>query len=415
MSRVLTAVLPLALALSLLAAPASTPVPEPEQVAEFTAASLDTGYSDPDWFPLRNVSKMACVYTNGCVGKPQYPALDLVGAKGDPVYAAGKGILRMGESGKTCFNGDQTSTRGNWVWVDHGGGVVSKYQHLGVINTALIGKHVNPSDMIGRMGQSGSKCGGPYYIHFETRRGGVSGTPYPYYPGTMRICSPDLTYYPRALGYSAWDDVPRDTIIKGGSHACLTDPVSPSRPSSTRTARGSSWAVLRWPEAGPSVDSIAIQRQEFQVAANRWGLDTYRYTGGRATETVWKDVRSMRKYRARVAYHNAAGHSLWTPWMELVGPPNIPTFREISATSSRVIYRWNKPLHNGAEVTGYTVAIRPKISGTWRAWSYKFVRVGSTSTDWTGLPRGRTYGVKVRATSSAGPSAYNGIRTVTTG
>src|SRR5688572_4822481 len=123
MKRLLTAVVPLALALSLLAAPAAVPAPQMEPAADFTASALTSGYSDPHWYPLRNDARMACVFTNGCVGKPQYPALDLVGAKGDPIHAAGKGILHIGETGKGCFNGDQVSTRGNWVWIDHGGGV----------------------------------------------------------------------------------------------------------------------------------------------------------------------------------------------------------------------------------------------------------------------------------------------------
>ena len=123
----------------------------------------------------------------------------------------------------------------------------------------------------------------------------------------------------------------------------------------------------------------------------------------------------MRKYRARAAYRNAYGHSVWSPWRYLVGPPRVPRFREISATSSRVIYRWYKPLHNGLEVSSYTAAIRPKINGTWRRWSYKSVPVTSTSVDWTSpyVVPGRTYAVRVRANAGRFSSAYNSVRTIT--
>lgn len=420
MSRLIPGLVAIALGVSLLSAPAAMPAAEP--AATFTTAAVATTYADPHWYPLRMDAELRCYFTiekdgGACQGsQPKYAALDLASAVdkgGEPVHASGKGIFHVGGTVRNRCETDLTkSTRGNWAWVDHGGGVVSKYQHLDTMRSDLEGKVVDPTTVIGTMGQSGSLCGPTFYLHYETRRGGVNGTPFA--PTLLRICKPAKTVYPTALGYSSWDDMKWGTEVEGGTDGCYTDPITADRPSAVYQARGNTWARVRWPAAPAGTREIAVHRQEYQVAAGKWGLDTYRYRGGKATYTDYTDVRSMRKYRARVAYRNANGYSVWTGWRYLVGPPRVPAFREISATSSRVIYRWYKPLHNGLEVDSYTAAIRPKVNGTWRKWSYKKVPVTTTSADWTGLSSGRTYAVKVRANAGSFSSAYNSVKTITT-
>ena len=422
MNRLSFAVVALALGVSLLSAPAAQPAIEP--VADFTAAAAVGPYGDPQWYPLRQDAKLRCVFSQ-CIGTPEYAALDLASAtntKGEPVHAAGKGIFHVGDTGRGCFSDDRTSTRGNWAWIDHGGGVVSRYHHLNTV-VATEGQVVDPSDLIATMGQSGSKCGDTYYLHFETRRGGVNGQIFPADPAPLAICSPTKKVYPNALGETAWDDLARDTIVPGGTADCYTEPVTPEPPASTSTTRGATWARLNWATVSSGVTGVAVHRQEYQVAAAKWGLDTYRYLGrGAATDpalatTQWNDVTSVRRYRARVAFRNAQGHSEWTPWRELIGPPEVPRHNSLypQAGKTNVRYAWKKSYENGTPVTEYQVARRHMIRGVWSAWSY----YETNSPDiyyirWDGLVSGRTYGMRVRAASAAGYSAWKSVSTITT-
>lgn len=59
---------------------------------------------------------------------------------------------------------------GNYVVVDHGYNLTSIYGHLSAID-ARQGQDVNPGDIIGRMGTSGTSTG--VHLHFEVRVYGV--------------------------------------------------------------------------------------------------------------------------------------------------------------------------------------------------------------------------------------------------
>lgn len=63
---------------------------------------------------------------------------------------------------------------GNYVILDHGGGVFSLYGHLltGVKSYVRTGQKVKQGQPIGRMGNSGFSCG--QHLHFELRNGGNS-------------------------------------------------------------------------------------------------------------------------------------------------------------------------------------------------------------------------------------------------
>lgn len=60
--------------------------------------------------------------------------------------------------------------RGRQVWIDHGGGVVTRYAHLSVVAPLTRGDWVEPGQLIGYAGQSGFPEGGPH-LHFEIRIG----------------------------------------------------------------------------------------------------------------------------------------------------------------------------------------------------------------------------------------------------
>jgi murein DD-endopeptidase MepM/ murein hydrolase activator NlpD len=67
--------------------------------------------------------------------------------------------------------------RGRQVWIDHGGGVVTRYCHLSAIAQGLsVGQNVNQGDVIALVGESGtpesvSNPGHEYHLHFELRVG----------------------------------------------------------------------------------------------------------------------------------------------------------------------------------------------------------------------------------------------------
>ena len=66
---------------------------------------------------------------------------------------------------------------GNYVVVDHGGGVSTLYAHCQAIYV-YEGQHVSKGDVIGAVGTTGWSTG--YHLHFETRVNGVAVNPFSY-------------------------------------------------------------------------------------------------------------------------------------------------------------------------------------------------------------------------------------------
>jgi murein DD-endopeptidase MepM/ murein hydrolase activator NlpD len=102
--------------------------------------------------PIRNTGK----FHNGA---------DLRGKHGTPVYAAGDGVV--------IFCGEK-SGYGNVVFVDHGGGVVTRYAHLQGFHTKT-NATVVAGQRIGRVGSTGRSTGP--HLHFEVRLDGHAVDP----------------------------------------------------------------------------------------------------------------------------------------------------------------------------------------------------------------------------------------------
>src|SRR4051794_16156784 len=120
-------VLVLGLPETLAGAVASADIAPAAQVA--WAPSVARPFSAPLWLPLRKPARVSCTYQN-CPGPyHDYWAVDLLGQRGDPIYAAGAGVFHIGAIDFSCRQ-STSEAAGAWVWIDHGGGLVTKYTPL---------------------------------------------------------------------------------------------------------------------------------------------------------------------------------------------------------------------------------------------------------------------------------------------
>lgn len=66
---------------------------------------------------------------------------------------------------------------GNYIIIDHGGGISTMYAHCNGINVSK-GQHVNQGDVIGYVGTTGWSTG--FHLHFEVRVDGIAVNPFNY-------------------------------------------------------------------------------------------------------------------------------------------------------------------------------------------------------------------------------------------
>ena len=101
--------------------------------------------------------------------------IDLIGAQvGDPVRAFADGMV---------VTSKHDPTAGNFVRLDHGQNVHTRYLHLHSLSVRA-GQRVTKGQVIGTYGNTGNSTGP--HLHFEVRRGGVPGkdeNPAPYLKG----------------------------------------------------------------------------------------------------------------------------------------------------------------------------------------------------------------------------------------
>ncbi len=99
---------------------------------------------------------------------PGHLGLDIQASEGEPVYAAGNGIVTMAQGGWNYGYG-------NVVQIDHGNGYVTVYAHLSSINVSQC-TPVGQGSVIGAAGNTGNSFGA--HLHFEVRIGGSNINPY---------------------------------------------------------------------------------------------------------------------------------------------------------------------------------------------------------------------------------------------
>jgi murein DD-endopeptidase MepM/ murein hydrolase activator NlpD len=137
-------------------------VPEEEQYLPNSPRAYRAGYHEGIDFPVR---------------------------AGTPVLAAKAGTIARIDSSFTDWTTDEEQAafddaralgftpsatldrvRGRQVWLDHGGGIVTRYAHLSAVAPLRVGDIVTQGQVIGAVGSSGFPEGGPH-LHFEIRVG----------------------------------------------------------------------------------------------------------------------------------------------------------------------------------------------------------------------------------------------------
>jgi len=95
-----------------------------------------------------------------CPGGHFHSGIDLAAPQGTPVFTPLPGFAAGGRQPESC---------GNYVRIDHGGGLVTLYCHL---SRVLVGggQLVMAGDRVGAVGSSGNSTGP--HLHFEVHAGG---------------------------------------------------------------------------------------------------------------------------------------------------------------------------------------------------------------------------------------------------
>lgn len=101
-------------------------------------------------------------------GRRKHRGIDLAAPSGTPVYATADGVIAMAE---------RYSTYGNYIQIEHGGGMETRYAHLSGYNVEP-GQVVQKGDLIGFVGTTGRSTGP--HLHYEVRVDGEAVDPRPY-------------------------------------------------------------------------------------------------------------------------------------------------------------------------------------------------------------------------------------------
>lgn len=174
-------------------------------------------YSAPEWFPLRQPAMVGCALDN-CSGPHHgYWAVDFLdplNQKGDPIYAAGAGRVRVISRNNDCRSDAGRSYPGNYLMVDHGYGRESYYFHLDSFAVEDLA-WVDQNTVLGYMGSTGNASPScpVNHLHFEIK---INGTRID--PVHLKACYGAVPItYPEALGKTTWNDAKGATVASSGT------------------------------------------------------------------------------------------------------------------------------------------------------------------------------------------------------
>jgi len=150
---------------------AGAPIPEPKPVARPSSGTSSSGKSGGSCNCTGPSTYGGGAFSWPVVGGDNYVSqyfhyghygLDIAADYGSRVRAAG--------SGRVIYAGWKNNGGGYQVWVAHGSGLYSTYNHMSAITVAS-GESVSEGDQVGRVGQSG-RATGPH-LHFEVWVGAI--------------------------------------------------------------------------------------------------------------------------------------------------------------------------------------------------------------------------------------------------
>jgi len=98
-----------------------------------------------------------------------HTGVDIGGIMGEPIFACNDGTV--------ILSSHNTGGYGNYIMIDHGGGVVTLYAHNSY-NGVSVGQKVVRGQVIGKVGSTGASTGP--HLHFEVRINGSPVNPLPY-------------------------------------------------------------------------------------------------------------------------------------------------------------------------------------------------------------------------------------------
>jgi murein DD-endopeptidase MepM/ murein hydrolase activator NlpD len=142
----------------------------------FAAPLYPAAVSVPSRMPLE---AMVLTSTYGMRNHPllrqrrEHKGVDLAAPSGSPVYATADGIIARA---------DWYGTYGNYIQIEHGGELQTRYAHLSEYAVAA-GDRVRKGDLIGYVGSTGRSTGP--HLHYEVRVSGEAVDPSPYLSGEM--------------------------------------------------------------------------------------------------------------------------------------------------------------------------------------------------------------------------------------
>ncbi|OJU60163.1 MAG: hypothetical protein BGO08_09175 [Altererythrobacter sp. 66-12] len=108
-------------------------------------------------------------------GRRDHKGIDLAQPIGTPVYATADGLV----SKAAPF-----SSYGNYIQIEHGGGLETRYAHLSGFAVAT-GDQVHKGQLIGYVGTTGRSTGP--HLHYEVRVAGDAVDPTPYMVGNTQL------------------------------------------------------------------------------------------------------------------------------------------------------------------------------------------------------------------------------------
>ena len=198
----------------------------------------------------------------------------------------------------------------------------------------------------------------------------------------------------------------RRTRGRGCAWTWVRPNAAPGR-TAAPTVTTASRSSLRVAWSAPSNTGTAINDYDIRYrksTVSTWSNHVFRSTGRSTTiPGLTADV----AYDVQVRAGNAHGEGLFSPSSR--GTPHgrprapaAPTVAAASATSLSV--RWRAPYRGDAAIFDYDVRYRASGSSSWRGRS--FTGTG-TSTTITGLTKGTTYAVQVRARNRYGSGAFS--------